>query len=494
MQKNKKSKRVFKFFALITTSILMTGSIFSLSTSCSCSSKKVTKQDLTELFKQVGDQQHEHGCMWYSDITKDANPEMNNSNCYGGVVFSGEGYRVNTTRNSLWNERDIKNHLAEDLNLAFPTLYPDFANHIDAILDTDDTTTKDEYRSNWHKIDIVAKEDSTQFSGSFYLYYYLNSENERTLSEDFKDVNILFSSVVGEDKSPIWNLENISYRNLKDALAFQNPDLETDAIHFQYYSEGVWLNWDEQQPDGSFTSTKVLGPTGANAQISKDLWDQSDGRYVHLRIEPNRSMPVYAKQENVPIEFTIELYRPDIEKSNGWQTKWNQSDKVSYIVNPNVDNLKTTWNIEYGEFDWTDKLKEYPNSWTFELKPTEKYAIFKIDKSNPYFNTNASSQSSANFAFGWELTEKINFYNKFLSDLDFNNAFYQTPNVDDVRNFIELKTNEKYKDEDIKIYWNEIDISVNQSEIRIQTISDGGTSSSIHYEVMTQVINYKLIN
>lgn len=524
MQKSKKTKRVLKIFALTTASILMTGGIFSYSSSCSCSSRVPSKVDLAWLFKEVGSDQYGHdSARWCNNVGLDGKippeREMNDKSCYGGKSFYGEsGYRVDMPSSVFYTKEKIISYLQEDLTAGFQDKYPKLDGQVDIELDCTLSDSKQpEALNKWHKVLVFAKEDAVGYSGSFTVYYYLINSEARNLATDFSETDIKFKYTIDDDQNPIKDLEVLNYSSLKSAILYKNPRIIPDAIHFQYCLDNSiadtdpnkWVDWEEQsaQPTpGSdnpvYDSTRQFGVRGSDSSISdicKKLWSTQEKTYgskedkMRLRITPNEYLATYHDQ--LPIEFTISLYRNEIKNDPGWYAKWNNTTPHEFIVTPTNESLKYAFDVEYESYQLIHYLDAYPNSWKWNINSESRVATFLIDDTNPYYATNNDLDKSS-YQFSYSTVQKVKFFERYLKGVDWENIFYQKPTEDEVKRFIEWSAIQKYGESE-KIYWNELEVSVSETDAQITIKTPSGPytlMSTLHYYGFEQKIQYKLIN
>ena len=214
---------------------------------------------------------------------------------------------------------------------------------------------------------------------------------------------------------------------------------------------------------------------------------------MSLRITPNEYLATYHDQ--LPIEFTISLYRNEIKNDPGWYAKWNNTTPHQFIVTPTNESLKYAFDVEYESYQLIHYLDAYPNSWKWNINSESKVATFLIDDTNPYYATNNDLDKSS-YQFSYSTVQKVKFFERYLKGIDWENIFYQKPTEDEVKRFIEWSAIQKYGESE-KIYWNELEVSVSKTDAQITIKSPSAPytlMSTLHYYGFEQKIQYKLIN
>jgi hypothetical protein len=366
--------------------------------------------------------------------------------------------------------------------------------------------------SQWYKCIISVETSSRKWEGTFNFYFYTDFQ-ARNLAADFTNKAITYSTT----SSPIATNSSISYANWLAALALENTNLDTNAIHIQYSTDTtiatpIWTEWAEEDTNTHvWTTSRTFGAYASNATdktTSLSLWNATDNCYgkaasgssstskAGLRIVPTAENPVYSGQD--PIQFTIQLYRPELKDNTDWtsaKTTWATSNNNQFRVTPSGDNLNTrfaklfTSNTTFyqGCMDNT-----YLESWNFVTDANK--GVLTIN-GNPFYNSQTNTTvatTDAGYQFEWTLLSPVDVNEVIISApstpiTNLNNKFYRTPNRNDVITVLKGVIDSSVLS---SIVWNQIDIDIDAAGI----ISLSGITGSLYYTTAEQIINYTLIS
>ncbi len=449
--------------------------------SCSKENKQTISSDISEIFKKKDLGYDTADAIWLDDVSTNANPVMDQQNCWTDQPpFSGAGYRSNLVVNSYYTKTTLLQFLNEQIKKNH--IYEPYPKLTSKDIDVNYIKPIDSNKKNvWVGIEISGNSKTANYFGSFMFYYYVADsatkakaravKTERSLKQDFSNNDISYETTKILNKK-----KSIGEKTLLEAIKSLNPNVDIESIKIQFNDQSNnWVDWADDD------SINTFGVHGNNPKLFQKLWNQDQQCYAGLRLTPITNNIVYNEQE--PINFTLKLYRPNIndiivEKGFVYQT--------NFKIVPDHQNIETMLREYFAGTKLLEMSRAYPEGVNFQIETHNKNKTqtlsMSINDKLPYYSSNADPPT---YKIMWwsNQTNEIDFCEKYIKPNMFDGLFYQKPEVDEVIGIItSLNKSEK-------IYWKEINVSITNDTIRFTN----NQSEQSHYSKLDKQLIYKLI-